>query len=102
MRRRARTRRVRCRPRGEISIKAKFDMGWDKYRDQILARQKSLSIVPPNTQLTPKPTEKEMPDWDKLSEKEKKVFTRQQEIFAAYAEETDHEIGRVVQAIDDL
>ncbi len=82
--------------------KGKFDMGWDKYRDQILARQKSLGIVPPNTQLTPKPTEKEMPDWDKLSEKEKKVFTRQQEIFAAYAEETDHEIGRVVQAIDDL
>ena len=43
-----------------------------------------------------------MPDWDKLSDKEKKVFTRQQEIFAAYAEETDHEIGRVVQAIEDL
>ena len=80
----------------------KFDMGWDKYREQILARQKSLGIVPPNTQLTPKPTEKEMPDWDKLSDKERKVFTRQQEIFAAYAEETDHELGRVVQAIDDL
>jgi arylsulfatase A-like enzyme len=78
--------------------KGKFDMGWDKYRKQILARQKSLGIVPPNTQLTPKPTEKEMPDWDKLTDKEKKVFTRQQEIFAAYAEETDHELGRVVQA----
>ena len=51
--------------------KGKFDMGWDKYRDQILARQKSLGIVPPNTQLTPKPTEKEMPDWDKLSEKKR-------------------------------
>ena len=82
--------------------KGKFDEGWDKYREEILARQKQLGIVPPNTQLTPKPTEKEMPDWGKLSDKEKKVFTRQQEIFAAYAEETDYEIGRVVQAIEDL
>ena len=80
--------------------KGKFDEGWDKYREEILARQKSLGIVPPNTQLTPKP--KEMADWDRLSDDEKKVFTRQQEIFAAYAEVSDHEIGRVVQAIEDL
>lgn len=80
--------------------KGKFDQGWDKYREEILARQKALGIVPPNTQLTPKP--KEMPDWDTLSADEKKVFTRQQEIFAAYAEITDHEVGRVVQAIEDL
>jgi arylsulfatase A-like enzyme len=82
--------------------KGKFDQGWDKYREEILARQKTLSIVPPNTQLTPKPAENEMPDWDKLSDKEKQVFIRQQEIFAAYAEVTDHEIGRVVQAIEDM
>jgi arylsulfatase A-like enzyme len=82
--------------------KGKFDMGWDQYREEILARQKKLGIVPPNTQLTPKPTQNEMPDWDKLSDKEKKVFTRQQEIFAAYAEISDHEIGRVVQAIEEL
>jgi len=80
--------------------KGKFDEGWDKYREEILARQKSLGIVPSNTQLTPKP--KEMPDWDTLSADEKKVFTRQQEIFAAYAEISDHEIGRVVQAIEDM
>jgi arylsulfatase A-like enzyme len=82
--------------------KGKFDEGWDKYREEILARQKQLGIVPPNTQLTPKPTQEEMPDWDKLSDKEKKVFTRQQEIFASFAEISDHEIGRVVQAIEDL
>jgi arylsulfatase A-like enzyme len=82
--------------------KGKFDEGWDKYRDEILARQKQLGIVPPNTQLTPKPTQEEMPDWDTLSDKEKKVFTRQQEIFAAFAEISDYEIGRVVQAIEDL
>jgi arylsulfatase A-like enzyme len=82
--------------------KSKFDEGWDKYREEILARQKQLGIVPPNTKLTPKPTQEEMPDWDKLSDKEKKVFTRHQEIFAAFAEISDHEIGRVVQAIEDM
>jgi arylsulfatase A-like enzyme len=82
--------------------KGKFDEGWDKYREEILARQKQLGIVPPNTQLTPKPTQEEMPDWNTLNDKEKKVLTRQQEIFAAFAEISDVEIGRVVQAIEDL
>ena len=80
--------------------KGKFDEGWDKQREQTLARQKVLGIVPPNTQLTPKPPE--MLDWATLSDDEKKVMRRQQEIFAAYAEITDHEIGRVVGAIEDL
>jgi arylsulfatase len=82
--------------------KGKFDIGWDKAREETLARQKALGIVPPNTQLTPKPLPTEMPDWDKLSDGEKKVFTRQQEIFAAYAERADYEIGRVLQTIEDL
>jgi arylsulfatase A-like enzyme len=82
--------------------KGKFDEGWDKAREQTLARQKALGIVPPNTQLTPKPPPETMPDWDTLSDGEKKVFIWHQEIFAAYAEESDYEIGRVVQAIDDL
>jgi arylsulfatase A-like enzyme len=82
--------------------KGKFNEGWDKAREETLARQKKLGIVPPNTQLTPKPAPKDMPDWDKLSADEKKVFTRQEEIFAAYAEEADHEIGRVLQAIEDM
>jgi arylsulfatase A-like enzyme len=82
--------------------KGKFDEGWDKAREETLARQKQLGIVPPNTQLTPKPLPKDMPDWDKLSADEKKVFIRQEEIFAAYAEEADHEVGRVLQAIEDM
>ena len=80
--------------------KGKFDQGWDKYRDEILARQKQLGIVPQNTQLTPKPDI--MQDWDKLSADEKKVAIRYQEVFAAFAELTDYEIGRVVQAVDDI
>jgi len=80
--------------------KGKFDMGWDKYREEILARQKQLGIVPQNTQLTAKPNI--MEDWDKLSADEKKIATRYQEIFAAFAEITDYEIGRVVKAIEDI
>ena len=79
-----------------------FDEGWDKARAQTLARIKAPGIVPPDSQLTPKPSPTDMPDWDTLSDKEKIVFTRHQEIFAAYAEVTDHEIGRVVQAIEEM
>ena len=75
-------------------------MGWDKHREEILARQKQLGIVPNNTQLTPKPDI--MVDWDTLTADEKKVCIRYQEVFAAFAEITDREIGRVVQAIEDM
>jgi arylsulfatase A-like enzyme len=77
-----------------------FDMGWDKAREETLARQKKLGIVPPNTQLAPKPDL--MKDWDELSADEKKVCIRHQEVFAAFAEVTDYEIGRVVQAVDEM
>ena len=80
--------------------KGQFNEGWDKYREEILARQKQLGIVPANTQLTPKPDV--MPDWDTLTADEKKVAVRYQEVFAAFAELTDYEIGRVVQAVDDI
>jgi arylsulfatase A-like enzyme len=80
--------------------KGKFNQGWDKYRDETLARQKKLGIVPANTKLTPKPDI--MPDWDSLTADEKKVAIRYQEVFAAFAELTDYEIGRVVQAVDDM
>ena len=80
--------------------KGKFDMGWDNYREEILARQKKLGIVPENTKLTAKADI--APDWDTLTADEKKVAIRYQELFAAFAELTDYEIGRVVQAIEDV
>ncbi|WP_130424899.1 arylsulfatase [Edaphobacter modestus] len=80
--------------------KGKFDEGWDKYREEILTRQKKLGIVPANTQLTAKPDI--MEDWDKLSPDEKKIAIRYQEVFAAFAELTDYEIGRVLQAADEM
>ncbi len=80
--------------------KGKFDQGWDKLREEILERQKKMGIVPQNTQLAPKP--QEIKDWDKLSPDEKKVFARQMEVFAGFAEQTDYEVGRLVSAIEEM
>ena len=80
--------------------KGKFDGGWDKYREETLARQIELGVVPAGTKLTPKPAD--IPDWDTLSKDEKRLFARQMEVFAAFAEHTDHEVGRLFQAIEDL
>jgi arylsulfatase len=82
-------------------FKGKFDMGWNSLREQIFANQKRLGVIPPETELTPWP-EKELPTWDSLSSDEKKLFARQAEVFAAYAAYTDYEIGRVIQAVEDL
>jgi arylsulfatase A-like enzyme len=82
-------------------FKGKFDMGWNALREQIFANQKRLGVIPPETELTPWP-EKDLPMWDSLSADEKKLFARQAEVFAAYAAYTDHEIGRVIQAVEDL
>lgn len=79
--------------------KGKFNQGWDKLREEILARQIERSIVPKGTVLAPKPGA--IPDWGTLSADEKRLFTRQVEVFAAYVEMTDHEIGRVVRAIEE-
>ncbi|MBF9232284.1 arylsulfatase [Microvirga alba] len=81
-------------------FKGKFDMGWNALRDQIFANQKRLGVIPANTALTPWPDD--LPKWDTLSADEKRLFARQAEVFAAYVAYTDNEIGRVVQAVDDL
>ena len=78
--------------------KGKFKQGWDKVREETLARQKQLGIVPQNTDLAPKP--EAIADWDKLSADEKKLFERQMEVFAGFGEHTDHEIGRLIDAIE--
>jgi arylsulfatase len=81
-------------------FKGKFDMGYEKLRDVIFANQKKLGVIPENTQLTPLPPE--LPKWDSISLLEKKLFARQAEVFAGYAAYTDHEIGRVIQAVEDM
>jgi len=80
--------------------KGKFDEGWDKYREETLARQIELGIVPEGTKLTEKPEDIE--DWDSLSADEKRLYARQMEVFAGFAEQTDHEVGRLYDAIVDM
>ncbi len=80
--------------------KGKFDDGWDKLRERTLARQIALGVVPTGTKLAPKPPE--IADWDGLSDDQKRLYTRQMEVFAGFGEYADHEIGRLVQAIEDL
>ncbi|MGZ8250544.1 arylsulfatase, partial [Methylomagnum sp.] len=80
--------------------KGRFDAGWDAYRAQTLEQQKKLGMVPANTPLAPKP--KDIKDWDSLTADEKKLFARQMEVFAGFGEHTDHEVGRLTQAIEGL
>src|ERR1700690_1585366 len=88
-------------------FKGKFDMGYEKLRDQIFANQKRLGVIPPDTQLTPWPDGQaayagaKLPRWDSLSILQKKLYEREAEVFAAYAAYTDHEIGRVIQEVQD-
>ncbi len=79
--------------------KGKFDQGWDKLREQTLARQIAAGVVPAGTRLAPKPPA--IKDWDKLTADEKRLFARQAEVFAAFAEYTDHEVGRMLQAFEE-
>jgi arylsulfatase len=81
-------------------FKGKFDMGYEKLRDQIFANQKRLGVIPANTELTPWPDS--LPKWDSLSAVQKKLYSREAEVFAAYAAYTDHEIGRVIQQVQDM
>jgi arylsulfatase len=81
-------------------FKGKFDMGWNALREQIFANQKRLGVIPEGTQLTPWPDD--LPKWDTLDADSKKMFARQAEVFAAYAAYTDHEIGRVIQEVENL
>jgi arylsulfatase len=78
-----------------------FDEGWNKLRERIFENQKRLGVIPQNAQLEPWP-EKVIKSWEDCTEEEKKLFIRQAEVFAAYAAYNDHEVGRVVDAIEKM
>jgi arylsulfatase len=84
----------------KISALHLFDDGWEKLREKIFENQKRLGVIPPNTQLTPWPDS--LPKWDSLSEIKKKIMVREADVFAAYTAYCDYEIGRVIQAVEDL
>jgi len=85
----------------KISAMHLFDKGWNALRDEIFANQKKLGVIPANAKLTPWPDEL-LKRWETLSADEKKMFIRQADVFAAYVAYTDHEIGRVIQAVQDM
>ena len=78
-----------------------FDNGWNELRNQSFANQKKLDVIPQNAKMTPWPKGL-LKDWDQCTADEKKMFIRQVEVYAAYLAYTDHEIGRVIQAVEDM
>ena len=85
----------------KISKMHLFDDGWNKLRERIFENQKRLGVIPPDTQLAPWPT-KVLKNWDDLKPEEKKLYIKQVDVFAAFAAYNDYEIGRVIQAIEDM
>lgn len=83
-----------------LRYRGKFDMGWDKAREQIHANQLDLGIIPPGTKLTPRI--QEIPAWDSLSDKEKKLYARQMEVFAGQMEHVDFQIGRILDTLERI
>jgi arylsulfatase A-like enzyme len=85
----------------KISDMHLFDKGWNALREQIFENQKRLGVIPKDAKLTAWP-DKLLKRWEQLTPDEKKMFLRQVDVFAAYVAYTDHEIGRVIQAVEDM
>lgn len=81
-------------------FKGKFDMGWDKYREIVYKQQLKMGIVPEGTELTPRPDW--VPAWDSLTKEQKKVYSALFENFAGFFAHTDHEVGRLLDAVKEL
>lgn len=77
--------------------KGRFDAGWDKYREEAFARQKRLGVIPADAKLTPRPAG--LPAWSSLSADQKRLYSRQMEVFSAFLEQTDAEVGRLIQTL---
>ena len=84
----------------KISDMHLFDKGWNALRDEIFANQKKLGVIPQDAELTPWP-DNLIKRWEQLTDEEKKLYIRQANVYAAYLAYTDHEIGRVIQKIED-
>ena len=80
--------------------RGQFDQGWDELREETLARQKELGVIPDSAELTPR--HDQIPAWDEMDERLKPFLSRQMEVYAGFLEHTDYQIGRVVDALDDM
>lgn len=80
--------------------KSQFDKGWDQIRKETAKRQLQMGIIPAGTKLAEKP--EDIKDWDTLPADNRRLFARQAEVFAGFMEQTDHEVGRLVEALEDI
>ena len=80
--------------------RGRFDQGWDRLREEIFARQKELGVIPADAELTPR--DAAFPAWDEVPDKLKAYYARQMEVYAGYSENADYNVGRVIDAIDEL
>ena len=80
--------------------KGKFDQGWDRLREETFARQKALGVIPADTELTPR--DEAFPAWDDVPDKLKPFYARQMEVYAGFSENADYNVGRLIDAIDEL
>jgi arylsulfatase A-like enzyme len=79
--------------------KGKFDMGWDKYRDIVFANQQKLGLLPEGTKLSPR--DPDVPEWDSLSDDERKLYARMMEVFAGFVSHADHHFGRILDFLEE-
>jgi arylsulfatase len=86
-------------PEWIAKYKGKFDQGWDRLREETLARQKKLGIVPESVQLPPR--EPNIKPWDSLTPVEKRTYSRFMEVFAGFGAFVDHEIGRLARFLEE-
>ena len=87
-------------PEWSAKYRGKFDQGWDRLREETFARQKELGVLPPEAELTKR--HPEIPAWDTMPDDLKPVLARQMEVYAGFLEHTDHHVGRLIDALEDL
>jgi len=87
-------------PEWADKYKGRFDQGWDRLREEIFARQKELGVIPADAELTPR--DAAFPAWDEVPDKLKAYYARQMEVYAGFSENADYNVGRVIDAIDEL
>jgi arylsulfatase A-like enzyme len=87
-------------PEWSDKYRGRFDQGWDALREETFARQKELGVIPPEAELTARP--EEIPAWEAIPDDLKPVLSRQMEVYAGFLEHTDHHVGRLIDALEDL
>jgi arylsulfatase len=87
-------------PEWSAKYRAKFDQGWDKLREETFARQKKLGVIPAEAELTARPAE--IPAWDDTPQDMRPIFARQMEVYAGFLEHIDHQLGRLVDSLEEM